>query len=149
MARSSPSPRTHAQARVNRTTGQVTFHDAAGQLVLAERRDGRTFTPATVMGEQAWRVRQRFDSPPDEALYGLGQHQNGVFNYKNADVDLFQYNIVAAVPFLVSSRNYGLLWDNNSRTHSAIPASGSRSRRLRRDAAAASSSRVHRARAAA
>ncbi len=37
-------------------------------------------------------------------------------NYKGHDVDLWQYNIIAVNPFLVSSKNYGILWDNNSRT---------------------------------
>ncbi|MBD3166211.1 DUF5110 domain-containing protein, partial [bacterium] len=85
--------------------------------ILAEKfGGGKIFTPATVMDEDVWHVQQLFDSPADEGFYGLGQHQNGVFNWKGHDVDLWQYNTVAVVPFLVSSRNYGILWDNNSRT---------------------------------
>ena len=37
-------------------------------------------------------------------------------NYKGHDVDLWQYNIVDVIPFLVSNKHYGILWDNNSRT---------------------------------
>jgi len=103
--------------KVSLTQGTVTFYKADGTLVLREKSaDSKIFTKAEVMGEETYHIQQLFASPADEAFYGLGQHQNGVMNYKGHDVDLWQYNIVAAVPFLVSSRHYGILWDNNSRT---------------------------------
>ena len=103
--------------RVHPGSGAVSFHDATGQTLLRERTGGgKIITAAEEMGEQTFHIRQLFDSPESEAVYGLGAHQNGVMNYKGRDVDLWQYNIVDAVPFLVSSKNYGLLWDNNSRT---------------------------------
>ena len=68
------------------------------------------------MDEQTYHIQQFFESPEDEAFYGFGAHQNGVFNYKGHDLDLWQYNIVNAIPFLVSNNNFGILWDNNSRT---------------------------------
>ncbi len=103
--------------KVNRQTGVVAFYKANGQLILSEKAAGsKIFTPAEVMGEQTYHIQQLFDSPADEAFYGLGAHQNDVMNYKGYDVDLWQYNIVDVVPFLVSSKNYGILWDNNSRT---------------------------------
>jgi len=43
-------------------------------------------------------------SPP--SLYGLGQHQDGIVNYRNNQVYLFQNNTEVAVPLLVSSKNY-------------------------------------------
>lgn len=103
--------------KVSLLTGQVAFYDHDGKLILQEKAGGgKTFTPAVVMDEATYHVRQVFQSSPDEAFYGLGQHQNGLMNYKGHNVDLKQYNIVASVPFLVSSRNYGILWDNTSRT---------------------------------
>lgn len=107
--------------RVDPASGSVSFFDRSGRPVLAERPGGRSFTAAEALGEPVWKVRQIFDSPENEALYGLGQHQNGILNWKNRDADLWQYNIVAAVPFLVSNRSYGLLWDNNSRTKFGDP----------------------------
>ncbi len=105
------------KVRVARRSGAVSFYTPAGRLILAERSDGgRVLTPATVMEEETWHLQQLFHSPADEAFYGLGEHQNDVMNYKGHDVDLFQLNIVDVNPFLVSSRNYGLLWDNNSQT---------------------------------
>ena len=56
----------------------------------------------------------RFESPSDEAFYGLGQHQSEEMNYKGRNEELFQYNTKVSVPFVVSNRNYGLLWDSYS-----------------------------------
>jgi len=103
--------------KVSKKTGEIAFYDRNGQLILREKKGGgKIFTPAEVMGEQTYHIRQVFNSPPDEAFYGLGQHQNNIMNYKGHNVDLWQHNMVASVPFLVSNKNYGILWDNNSRT---------------------------------
>ncbi len=104
-------------AKVSTKTGLVTFYDKKGRPILQERKkDGKIITPAEVMGEKTYHIQQVFNSPEDEAFYGLGQHQNDIMNYKGHNVDLLQYNMVAVVPFLVSSKNYGILWDNNSQT---------------------------------
>ncbi len=109
-------------AKVSIVTGQVAFYDASGKLLLKEKAvNGKIITPAVVMDENTYHIQQCFESPEDEAFYGLGQHQNGLMNYKNHRIDLKQYNIVAAVPFLLSSRNYGILWDNTSRTKFGDP----------------------------
>jgi alpha-D-xyloside xylohydrolase len=93
-------------------TGAVGFRNARGQLILAEQGD-RTLAPVTVQGTPFFAIAQRFNRGTDEGFYGLGQHQNGLFDYNGADVDLAQHNIVDVVPFVVSTRNYGVLWDNN------------------------------------
>src|SRR5690606_4112489 len=67
-------------------------------------------------GEPFYNIRQTFVTTPDDALYGLGQHQDGIVNYRNNQVYLFQNNTEVAVPLLVSSKNYGILWDNASLT---------------------------------
>ncbi len=103
--------------RVNPVDGAVTWYDTAGTLLLKERTGGgKILTAAEVMGEKTWHIQQLFDSPADEALYGLGTHQNAVMNWKGHDVTLAQENMVDVVPFLVSNKNYGILWDNYSRT---------------------------------
>ena len=53
---------------------------------------------------------------PAQALYGGGQYQNGLLQYRHFPLDLLQYNTEAAVPFFVSTAGYGLLWDNYART---------------------------------
>ncbi|MGH8079647.1 MAG: alpha-xylosidase, partial [Lysobacter sp.] len=101
---------------VSLQSGRVAFFDAAGKPILSEVEGGRTFTPLRAAGQSYLSVRQRFQSPDDEALYGFGQHQQGWMNQKGRDVELLQHNVDMAVPYLVSSRHYGLLWDNNSIT---------------------------------
>ncbi|GEP98946.1 TIM-barrel domain-containing protein [Chitinophaga cymbidii] len=95
-------------------SGRVTFRDKAGNVILQEH--SRAFRPVTIDNKPLYRIRQLFESPAGEAFYGLGQPQTGVMNYKDQDVDLTQYNSIAAVPFLVSNRHYGILWDNYSIT---------------------------------
>lgn len=104
-------------ASVDLTTGEVIFRDLAGHIILQEKQGGgKTFTPAIVDGKPLYKLQQVFESPAGEAFYGLGQHQTGLMNYKDQDVDLTQYNSIAVIPFLVSSRHYGILWDNYSIT---------------------------------
>lgn len=59
-----------------------------------------------------WRL--LFDDAGDEGLYGLGQHQAGELNMKGRNEDLYQYNTKVSVPFVVSNKGYGLLWDSYS-----------------------------------
>ncbi|KAH6618254.1 glycoside hydrolase family 31 protein [Chaetomium sp. MPI-SDFR-AT-0129] len=51
---------------------------------------------------------------PSEKLFGMGQYQHPLFNLKGADLELAQRNSQASVPFLLSSRGYGFLWNNPS-----------------------------------
>jgi len=104
------------RAHVDLASGLVTFTDPGGHLLLAEKPGGRALTEATVQGQPTFHIRQQWVSPQDEALYGLGQQQLGLLNLRGYDLDLWQHNGTAVVPFLVSSRGYGILWDNASFT---------------------------------
>ena len=101
------------RATVDLRNGNVSFVDAGGQLDLAESAPG-AFAPVVIEGKNFLATRQQFNRGTDEGLFGLGQHQNGQMNYNGEDVELFQHNIAVPIPFLVSTRNYGILWDNNS-----------------------------------
>jgi alpha-D-xyloside xylohydrolase len=110
------------KAKISLVTGQVIFCDGNDKLLLSERAGGgKKFTPITVEGTTGYTLGQVFDSPPDEAFYGLGQHQSDEFNYKGRNESLYQYNTKVSVPFVVSSRNYGILWDNYSLTKFGDP----------------------------
>lgn len=102
------------KAAVSLQTGEVAFYDRSGALILKESRQGKRFSPIEVDGCKGYSTRQQFDSPDDEAFYGLGQHQSDEFNYKGKNEELYQYNTKVSVPFLVSTRSYGLLFDNYS-----------------------------------
>lgn len=102
-------------ASVLSSTGEVWFADEAGNIILRENKGGgKTFTPIGIEGKKGYSIRQVFESPDDEAFYGLGQHQSEEFNYKGKNEELFQYNTKVSVPFIVSSRNYGVLLDSYS-----------------------------------
>ncbi len=105
---------TKLQAKVSTVTGEVVFADSAGRLILSEDKGGRSFQPIAVDNTKGYSVRQIFQSPNDEAFYGLGQHQADEFNYKGKNEELFQYNTKVSVPFIVSNKNYGILWDSYS-----------------------------------
>ena len=103
------------KAFVNLKTGEVNFTDAKGNSILRENKGGgKSFTPIEVEGTKGYTMRQVFESPDDEAFYGLGQHQSDEFNYKGKNESLFQYNTKVSVPFVLSNKNYGILWDNYS-----------------------------------
>lgn len=105
------------QARVLQSTGEVIFADTTGNVMLSEKKGGgKSYEPVSINNRDYLSVRQQFESQPDEALYGLGANQTSYMNLKGKDADLFQYNTQAVVPFLISTKNYGILWDNNSRT---------------------------------
>jgi alpha-glucosidase/alpha-D-xyloside xylohydrolase len=68
-----------------------------------------------------YRVAATFDSPTDEHYYGLGQQQQGWMDLRDHQVKCWQDYVAiggqaGCVPFLVSSRDYGLIWDNPSKT---------------------------------
>lgn len=103
------------KATVSFKTGAVSFYDKCGNKILQENSKGRTFIPVNIEGTNGYIVRQTFCSLNDqEGIYGLGQHQSNEFNYKGKNEALFQYNTKVSVPFIVSTDNYGILWDSYS-----------------------------------
>ncbi len=104
------------QVSVNRQTGRVSFRTAKGQPLLSEKTSGTRFSAKTDLDQPTYRVRQLFELAPGEAVYGLGQHQDGHLNYRGQQVTLKQANMRIAVPVLHSGRGYGVLWDNYSTT---------------------------------
>ena len=133
---------TGIRATVTKSDGHVAFFDANGKPLLAEKhKEFHPFiSPQTQLPETyrpsspeeigwgkasdayilslddrtGWSWNVRFDSPDDEAIYGLGQHQSEEMNYKGRNEELFQYNTKVSVPFVVSTAGYGLLWDSYS-----------------------------------
>ncbi|WP_282053600.1 TIM-barrel domain-containing protein [Maribacter luteus] len=100
---------------ISKSNGGIKFKDKDGNLILSEKAGGgKTFIPIEVEGTKGFTTRQIFDSPENESFYGLGQHQSDEFNYKGKSEELYQYNTKVSVPFIVSNKNYGLLWDSYS-----------------------------------
>ena len=123
----------NVQVEVSKETGRIQFYDGKGQRLLYEAYDregeepGKQFwdftvperelgikTGYTVPEEQkhglTWQM--KFAIPlGEQAFYGLGQHQSEEFNMLGKNEDLFQYNTKVSIPFVLSTKNYGLLWD--------------------------------------
>lgn len=111
------------EVRVNRSSGAISFFDRNGNSILAEPSEGGKLLSASHVGNiDTLRSRQAFVLPPEEAIYGLGQHQEGLMNYHGSSVRLLQENREVAIPMLVSSRGYGVLWDNPAVTVVAVGA---------------------------
>src|SRR5664279_849262 len=107
---------TTAQVKVvvARQDGAITYRDLSGKQLVQE--GTRKLTPVRVNGEDTYRAESFVNIyGSHEALYGLGQHQSGVWNYRGESVDISQDNTNIAVPFLVSSNGYGIFWNNTSR----------------------------------
>jgi len=102
--------------KIDKADGGIHFYDLDGNLLLSELQNGKTFTPSTSPGDTAWIVEQKFSSPPDEAIFGLGQYQFDVMNWKNGHMRMKQQNTAIASPVIVSNKGYGLFWDNYSYT---------------------------------
>ena len=95
--------------------GAITYHDLDGNQLFQEA--SRKLTPVKVNGEDTYRAESFINVYGSrEGLYGLGQHQAGVWNYRGESVDISQDNSNISVPLLVSSKGYGIFWNNDSRS---------------------------------
>ncbi len=106
-------------------SGKLLFYNQKGELLLEEyarnRRDvtssdcsaleieGREFSP--ILGGD-YALTARFESNPDEKIYGMGQYQQPFLNIKGCKLELAHRNSQASVPFMLSSLGYGFLWNN-------------------------------------
>jgi len=100
---------------VSKIDGSITYQDVDGKQIVQEA--NRKLTPTKINGENTYRAESFVNIYGSrEALYGLGQHQAGVWNYRGESVDISQDNTAIAVPFLVSSNGYGIFWNNTSRS---------------------------------
>lgn len=100
---------------VNRRNGELRFSDKKGALFLAAQGPGAgTFAPATP--DEGYHIAQQFTLSEDEGIYGLGQFEDPIVNYRGQDILIEQANRTAVNPFLVSTKGYGILWDNYSRS---------------------------------
>jgi alpha-D-xyloside xylohydrolase len=102
--------------QISKSDGSIQYLDKDGRTVLAEQGKAE-FVPAKIERETAaFNVQQNFKLSAGEGLYGLGQHQSGIMNYRGQTVKLVQSNTEAVSPVLVSTAGYGLFWDNYSKT---------------------------------
>jgi alpha-D-xyloside xylohydrolase len=95
--------------------GAITYRELGGEQLTQDA--NRWLTAETVNGEQTYHAEDFFSIyGSHEGLYGLGQHQAGVWNYRGESVDIVQDNSNISIPLLVSSKGYGVFWNNESRS---------------------------------
>ena len=102
----------------------LTFYNDKGEELIGESwRGGPLSYPVpldpTLLAAREWRtmgngyrVQCRFKAYEGEKIYGMGQHPETVFDRKGTTLELAPRNKQANIPFYVSSRGYGFLWNN-------------------------------------
>lgn len=95
---------------------QIIFTDKDGRELLKEKPSSSLFTPFDDAGTPSYKVKQTFLLDPDEAIYGLGQHQQGRMNQRNQTLLLQHVNMEICIPLIHSIKGYALFWDNYSAT---------------------------------
>ncbi len=99
-------------ARIDKLTSKIEFVDMAGKLILAE--NGREISSTKVVEEDCYHIKQSFQYAPGETLYGLGSFQDADLALNGKKISLLQKNRDDVVPVIISTKHYGLLWDNYS-----------------------------------
>ena len=100
---------------VARKDGAISYAEIKGEPLVQEA--SRSLTPEKVNGEDTYRAESFINIyGSHEGIYGLGQHQAGVWNYRGESVDISQDNSNIAVPLMLSSKGYGIFWNNTSRS---------------------------------
>ncbi len=112
--------------RIDKATGAIAFQRADGTPLTREHEAPRVSPAREAGGTPTWAIEQGFALAPDESIYGLGQYDTPYMDYRGRQVLLVQTNIGIVVPFMLSTRRWGLLWDVYSKGSFADGAQGAR-----------------------
>lgn len=108
------------QVKISVAAGGLQFADKAGNTLLTEGiwswTSTRQYQPVEQAGSPLYNLSQSFQMPEDEAIYGLGQHQTGSLNNRGLAISLAQNNTDVAVPLMILTRGYGLMWNTAARS---------------------------------
>jgi alpha-D-xyloside xylohydrolase len=102
---------------IDKGNNAITYNDLNGNTVLAETAsDNKSMQAQVVANIRTYSCSTSFWSPRDEGLFGLGCHplDSGAINYKGRNQELLIKYLTGAIPVLISTKGYGLLWDNYS-----------------------------------
>ncbi|MGZ3820515.1 MAG: glycoside hydrolase family 31 protein [Mucilaginibacter sp.] len=102
--------------KVNRRTNAISYANRKGDVITSESAENKTMNAATIAGINTYNCNTGFDSPSDEALFGLGCHPEDTLsiNYKGRNQEMLIKYMTGAIPVMLSTKGYGLLWDNYS-----------------------------------
>ncbi|MCA0364447.1 MAG: DUF5110 domain-containing protein [Bacteroidetes bacterium] len=102
--------------KLNSVSGKISFFNEKGLQLLNEKEKSTVFTPFVDNGQNTWSVEQAFALEKEEAIYGLGQQQQGKMVQRNLTLNMVQGNTDDYIPFFQSAKGYGIFWDNYSPT---------------------------------
>jgi alpha-D-xyloside xylohydrolase len=102
--------------KVDKATNAITYTKLNGAVITAETADNKSMSKATIAGIETYNCTTQFKSPADEALFGLGCHPEDSLsiNYKGRNQEMLIKYMTGAIPVMLSTKGYGLLWDNYS-----------------------------------
>ena len=110
-----------SSAEIDLRNGRVSFRGHPGERIILSESSPPSISPVSEAGQSWVSISQQFNRGTSEGFYGLGQHQNGRIDYNGEDIVLAQHNMDVAIPFVLSTNGYGLLWDNDSVTRFGDP----------------------------
>ena len=103
------------RAEIEARRGRITYLNQKNEILLSEAyhphhpQFARQFRSK---GSDHFEIKVTFDAEKDEHLYGMGQYPNDCLDLKGTVLELAQKNTQISIPFLVSSKGYGFLWNN-------------------------------------
>jgi alpha-D-xyloside xylohydrolase len=104
------------QIIINRNSGRISFLNSSSKPLLSEKENSTSFIDFNDNGVKTYTVSQAFLLARGEAIYGLGEQQNGKMVQRNVRLNMVQGNTDDYIPFFVSVKGYGFFWDNYSPT---------------------------------
>ena len=103
------------RSSLNLANGEISFFTNEGKKLLAEK-DNAILIPVKDAGAPALKVKQGFGLDPDEAIYGLGNLENGRLSQRGESRVLMPGNVEDGIPVIQSVKGWGMIWDNYSPT---------------------------------
>ena len=100
---------------INETTGQLTFSDAGGNVLLTECRTGFEMRQGDA-DEGKYRISQAWRLADDEQVFGLGQLRDEAMSHRGRKVEIWNHNTYISIPYFTSEKGYGIYWDNAGRS---------------------------------
>ncbi len=101
--------------QIEKKSAAFTWTDVSGELLVREpERGGKTLREIEVNGRKVFSTKLDLVFSDGEAIYGLGQHEEGILNYRGRSELLYQHNLKVAMPVIVSTRGYAILFDSYS-----------------------------------
>ena len=112
------------KASIDPQTGCVTFCDLEGSVLLRESGTPTLQQRLSAPDADKLRIGQRWTLTEDEDIYGLGQLRDEAMSWRGRDMELWNHNTYIAIPYVTSSRGYGLYWDNAGKSRFTDSAEG-------------------------